>query len=383
MVVRLPRASELSLSVQETANRHHSIVRGQTIPGTPFCGEYAVDLAGVPVVGSHIRDDTLAWGEHLARAEERNGGRKATGFFGAGNLTMNPEYVGFSRGTLYCVDGQRFDRLFPSLVFDGEGVSFQRARLDPSSVPSEKDGLSGPQLVSDGKPVDFATLVSMAQEGYFYDLRHVLQFPSIFWPEEEGLSIDIGLERFWKGGELDRAAVGSALRGEVLEVNLRSYTDPAPRYGKAFGISLLRDVLTSQGYAEARPPQSPGEFQLGEDETLRIRFFPGIYNHSLLGVDSARDLVWLGMVGLGNRVGLTMLDTARLASDLMTNAILVDNGGDVMCWLDRRWVLPSSYGRERTRGLVLLHGDPARASVQREDLPIRPLGDLRGSHGAA
>jgi hypothetical protein len=94
-----------------------------------------------------------------------------------------------------------------------------------------------------------------------------------------------------------------------------------------------------------------------------------------MGEDSA--LVWLGLSSQGGRTGLTLLDTAQLAADYMTDAILVDNGGDVMCRLDDSWLVPSAYERERIRGLLLLKGDRGAARYESHPVGVCPITEQR------
>ncbi len=121
--------------------------------------------------------------------------------------------------------------------------------------------------------------------------------------------------------------------------------------------------MTVQGHVETERPQARGEWRLAHDR-IEIVFYLGIYTHSVLGMGENTGLVWLGLASQGGRKGMTLLDTARLAAEYMTDAILVDNGGDVMCRLDDAWLMPSVYGRERIRGVLLLTGD--RPAVRHE-----------------
>jgi len=374
-ILSLDPASTLWLSVQADANIDHSIVRASPIPGTAFCGEYLIDISGAMRTGNRIREETWTIARHLAQARGARPGieEQSLGFVGAGNLTMNPQYVAFSDGELYCVRGQRFDREFSCLMLGGTGATLRRLRLDPHAVPAGS-GIAGPALVRDGEGIHQDDLLKMAGKGEFYDLRHIIQFPMIFWPEEGSLrlQIDVGLERFWENGELRKDVIESALRGEPIDVDLSPYTAIAPRFGRAVGLPALRAALATQGYRGVRRPRDAGDVCIGEQE-LHICFYPGIYNHSLLGVRRDGAIVWLGIRGLGNRAGLTMVDAAALAARHMRDGILVDNGGDVMCRYGERWIIESSYGRDRIRALVFFTPSrPPRPEVRR--LPSVPLG---------
>ena len=375
-VLTVPQGTRFTVSVQAEANRDHHIVRGQPIPGTSLHGEFVVNLGGVPVTGQRIRDDTIDWREHLRRFSPRVGTGSLMGFVGAGNLTMNPEFIGFSRGTTYYVAGQRFDHLLPCLLSGPEGARFDRVRISPEAPPPA-DGISGPQLVRAGKPLTLGRLARMASEGEFYDLRHVIQFPHIAWGAQGARkralpSVDVGLERFWRDGMLDPQAVAAAVRGEPVEIALEPYVEVFPPAGEPIGVDRLRATLDTQGYIQVTRPRARGEWRLAQDR-IEVVFYLGIYNHSVLGVGADAALRWLGFSSQGGRTGLTLLDTAQLAADYMTDAILVDNGGDVMCRLDDSWLLPSPYGRERIRGLLLLEGDRRSVHHETHSLETIPL----------
>jgi len=380
-VVKVPAKAHFLVSAQAEADRDHYIVRGRPIPGTAFHGEYVVNLAGVPVTGRHIRDDTIDWREHLRRSCSRTQEGSLVGFVGAGNLTMNPQFIGFSQGQVYCVRLQSFDRAFPFVLSDQEGVRFEQVRCSPDDPP-RGDGISGPQLVREGKPLNLDELARMASEGQFYDLRHAIQFPHITWESQGGSGmaspppIDVGLERFWRDGMLDPQAVTSAILGEPVEIPLQPYVEVFPPAGQPIGLDRLTATLNAQGYVEANRPQARGEWNLAHDR-IQVVFYLGIYNHSLLGMGEDSALVWLGLSSQGGRTGLTLLDTAQLAADYMTDAILVDNGGDVMCRLDDSWLVPSAYERERIRGLLLLKGDRGAARYESHPVGVCPITEQR------
>ncbi|MFC2083146.1 phosphodiester glycosidase family protein [Candidatus Bipolaricaulota bacterium] len=374
-ILRFPPDCIFRLSVQPNANIDHSIVRGIPIPGTEFCGAYAVDMSGHQRTGRQIYAGTWSINQHVPAIEASGVVRdlRSLGFVGAGNITMNPGFVGFANRTLFYVRGQSFGRKFKCLEFDAEGAAFREMRLDPGTAPSTM-GLAGPVLVENGRPARATEIEKMASLGQFYDLRHIIQFPSISWPRdaEDRLHIHVGLNCFWRNGELQPGVVVSALRGEIVAVDLSPYTRSIPQVGQVIGIDIVREELLKQGYRENPELDTVGDFSI-QNHDLQIRYYPGIYNHSVIGTDRDGNVVWLGIRGHGSQLGLTMHDTAILAAEHMHDAILVDNGGDVMCRLGERWILPSAYNRKQIRALIffLTSEDPIR---QLRTLPVHLLG---------
>lgn len=381
IILEVARPGRFFLSVQEEANKEHYIVRGYPIPGTRHHGEYVINLKGVKAVGSEVRDDTITWREHLLRSRHRIQNLSAIGFVGAGNLTMNPEFIGFSQGVVYYAGIQSFQRRFPCLLSSQQGVVFSHVPCSPTQ-PVNSDGISGPHLVRSGQSVSFNDLAHMASEGKFYDLRHVIQFPSIDWGEHGFLGmkpmprIDIGLEHFWNEGELDGNAVAQAMRGNRIEFDVEPYVSEFPPAGEAIGLDRLCSAMTMNGYVESDQPGAPGEWKVASDR-IEVCFYQGIYNHSVLGTAENGNLVWLGLTSRGGKEGMTLLDTARLAANHMTDAILIDNGGDVMCRLANNWIAASIHGRERIRAILMLTGHHNLATYETYRFEARPISQLR------
>lgn len=227
-----------------------------------------IDLSGHVRVGDQIRDETWTIEQHLSASQLLRSklNTLTSGFVGAGNLTMNPEYLAFSDGCLFHIKGQHFERRFACLVFDSKGLIFRRMSLDPEHTPSGM-GISGPALVENGLPASRNDIVQMAGKGLFYDLRHIIQFPVLDWPKGKAdyLHINVGLSHFWKAGSLQVEVVRSALRGEPIRIDLSAYSKPLSRYGHPIGIDTLRSTITHQGYREVDVARDLGEFSIREN----------------------------------------------------------------------------------------------------------------------
>jgi len=403
VLYRVPREAELAVTFQREACGGHHIVRGQSMPGTPFAGQYMTTLTGRTAYSAdEMRAETLSYAEQVRRYEERRPDRVVLGFAGAGNITMNPRFMAFDGEAMAYTDpdvGGTFGKPCPALLVWRNGgaelrsdVSFNRVDGKSAVAVSGVDrtteiasAIQGPQLVENGRPISETQLIKLAADGWFYDLRHILQFPFLTWPprrpRDERLEIDCGLETFWAGGQLNQTQVRDALSGEEIEIHLDPYLDTVHDYvrevggGKPVGIDPIEETLRAQGYSDRLPRGERGWFAIDREEnTLHMCLRRGIYNHSILGLTEDRELRWLGIAGLGGRVGVTMEQAARLAADNgMDNALLVDNGGDVMLNLRNDWALRSGYGRSRIRGLLLFTIPITPVAFDEAWLPLEPL----------
>ena len=311
------------------------------------------------------------------------------GFAGCGNVTMNPRFMAYVEGRLIYTEIDltdplsSFSKANPSIVVWEDGrpeyaeVQFilsPKAKAAPVSEAAKffsagaKDFtlrvngeertakeiryiLQGPLLVDAGRAKKPRSIIKMAANGWFYDLRHVIMFPRLQFPD---WSANVGLENMWNSGTLVSEEVRKALKGQVIEIELSPYQEALTRPGGGPWKQVLIDALHKALYAKSKS-QLPnvGEYRFTRTK-LRIAYRSGVYNHSLLGLTAGKELIWLGLAGLGNRLGVTMADTARLARlNGFQYAILVDNGGDVMLSVRDQFVLSSTYGRGHIRGLLL------------------------------
>lgn len=421
IVLRDLSQATLDVSVQEEASRDHYIVRSGTIPGTPFLGEYMRRIDGHTTYdGVEMRADTLSVHEHILRYRERRRDRQVLGFAGLGNTTMNPRfmvYVGgrlcYTREDLSIVDSAFYDPQPSVLVWQNGATSSANVQfklapgLEPSHIiqqdrkwlaetdvipgcPGEfvawVDGeqtsrekihcvIQGPSLVHQGSARTQEEIVEMARKGWFYDLRHVIRFPYLrLRPPGDGpkavppLGLDVGLETMWDESKMQPHQVRRALQGDPIEIPLQPYLDQKPRYVKTYGspvgADLIRKTLREQSYVESRELTQRNQFCI-DGQNLIIRFGEGVYNHSLLGLTQDNALMWIGITGLGGRVGLTMAETAELALQRgMHHALLIDNGGDVMLNLGGEWIVRSGHDRSRIRGLLVFAGETSPLKVE-------------------
>src|SRR5207245_2517438 len=93
-----------------------------------------------------------------------------------------------------------------------------------TELPASADfAFSGQRIVTGGNPLDEDKVRAQVLAGLFYDLRHVFRFPAIksgpYWK-------DLGIERFYDQGSIDRSTVAVALTGDTpIRTRWRDLTD--------------------------------------------------------------------------------------------------------------------------------------------------------------
>ena len=405
VLYRVPQEQRLAVTFQQEQIGGHYIVREQMKDG-PFSGQYLNTLSGeVAMTPEEIRAETLSTGDQVLRYHERHKDQMIVAFAGAGNTTMNPRFVVYADGRLAYTDidveKKYLGKPVPGIVvgkngkakFHGKVALGLNTRNNPVvqvdgkvRTRSTACAVQGPCLVRNGKPIDAKRLSNMAQGEWFYDLRHIIQFPFIRCSGGQGtpFEIDVGLETLWLGKgkirQLDKARVANALAGEVLDIDLTLYTDQSFKYcrthGGAVGIDAIESALKDQSYSTDRKESERGWYRIDRRrKKLYIRYHHGTFNHSILGMTKGNEEIrWLGLAGLGGRVGVTMVDAAKLAvANGLHNAILIDNGGDVMFNHRGEWVVRSGYDRTRIRGLLLFVANAGGPQIRQDWLPLNPI----------
>ncbi len=401
VIWHVPAHLSLAVAVQDEFNLDHHIIRDVDRDGTSMLGEMIQKLDGRRAwVGRDLRDDMATESEMVRRFENANLDLRVRGVAGNANVTMNPAFLVWKSGKL---TGTRFDvnRIessdpeFAGVVIARDGTSrfsnhirFVRKDAALATFAVRIDGkdqseavhavICGPQLVCNGEEMTAKKLRTSICNREWYDLRHTIVFPYLKWPtiEVEGfapkeelgvLSINPGLEAFWNDGTLNESAVDEFLAGRPVKLDLRPYTDKSrgsyfDAHKQAIGLDRLLDIFHQRGYTQADGDGDPGVGEYKRDgDTLFVTFYPGVYNHSLVGLDADGGLMWMGVSGLGGRSGMTVIDTARLAAENgFANAIVCDNGGDVHLRLreapdqfDLSTIIGSPYDRNQFRGILL------------------------------
>lgn len=340
-----------ALSFQEEWNLSRGIIRG-----VKANGELMEDHIAEQIVDGNVKDvnerivgaDAMrrqVWtiGRHESSYLAAHPDQRIIGMVGNGNLGSNPVFVGGHCGKLFHLRGEecRFGgQRYSCLAVWKHRVSIESFDLS-RPLP---DGLEcftfGQRLVDNGQPVSTADIVAMARRQEFYDLRHLFLFGRI--PRGDKRWLDAGLGVFWNDGQLDTEAVARALQGEPVEVNIAQFIPEE-----------LRQAMAAKDYREAGKPRTPGEYTI-RGGVMRVILREGIYPHNMIGIRSDGTLLSVVAGGLSNRAGLTIRGAAQLMQSLgAEDALLIDNGGDVMMHFDGLQVLGSAEGeRSRLRSVL-------------------------------
>ncbi len=261
---------------------------------------------------------------HVARFERAQPNRTAIAVTGCGNLGLNP-------GVRAWVDGRWLGVAGPqggAIAVDAEG---RGRRVPTDEEPDDAWVITGPDLVRRGRP-------AVSEAATFADPRHRVLFPYV--ETAPGVRHDFGHDRLLAHPALyDDAARGRPVRLDTAGV---------PH-------GALLEALAVKGYARCEAPERRGTFRF-DGEVLEIVFFCGLYPHHALAVAPDGTVTSWIVPGLSNRAGTTVEAlAAHLAAAGASDAILLDNGGDVGLWLptEQRWgVRPAEPDREDAWPLV-------------------------------
>lgn len=409
------------------------------------------DESGKPVLSREWNCRTGALGrENIDRLQdeversERVTGLRVVLLVGNGNLGANPffyayvarRHPGEPRGVYSTPEfPPRPDQAYPALVCrdpDGavtiERIRFQRTRPAIRSAGRggeffDSDGrilaenpeavrwaTSGIPIVEDGVPISMDRFIDLAAHGWFYDLNHVF---ALAWLKARSLATEPPdatvltqvpyTAMLTADGNLDPDQITRALHGETITVRLDDrIVDAQCGYDDLNEfLDALKKGLFRRGYEEnaaASGALGPGEFRI-ENGTLSIRFLPGAYPHSAVGVSQGGRVLLFqvtfpnGGRMIGNRSALTIPGTAEAVAeagnralaesgknDTLKDALILDNGGDVRLWVRRaddgwdKWVA-EEIPRDRLRSALIFTG----AKTPPERLSWDALDLLRGA----
>jgi phosphodiester glycosidase len=329
---------------------------------------------GYPIAGAdEMRKQVWSIDQHKLEFAKRYPNQKIVAWVGNGNLLSNPHFAAFVHGSLFHLaseSDQIGKRRYSSLVVRRRGdkrVTIESVRYSLSSntlriLTDSGDDITdqveyatfGQQLVGHGEPLSLHQIKQMANGLQFYDLRHLFLFGRI--PAGDKRWLDAGLAAFWDDSVLNTHAVEAALNGEPVTVDV-----------KQFDRGVVRTAMDAKGYNEVRIPTQPGEFSL-EGGKLEVVLLEGLYPHNMIGVRNDGSVISVVLRGLSNRLGVSIRAAAAIMAALgAADALLIDNGGDVMMSFGEDQVLGSAEGeRNRLRSVLLF----------RSEVPLNPE-DLR------
>jgi hypothetical protein len=367
-----PEKVQPMISVQPNWNGSRGIIRGVIEDGCLIEDHITEELdengrlvdAGRRISGAdNMRRPGQVWTveEHLENYRAGHPCERVLAWTGNGNLLSNPYFVAWLSGQLFHLRGE--ERRFAAMRYSCLAVrqAGQKCRVSIETFDLSKplpDGLMcftvGQRLVEGGKPIDTDGLVRLAEEQQFYDLRHLFLFGRI--PRGEKRWIDAGLAAFWNNGEMDTAAVEGAIRGEPVTVDVSQ-----------FGEQEVRDAMGAKDYVEVGEPKQPGQYSLGNG-ALKVVLLEGLYPHNMIGIRKDGTLFTAVVRGLSNRAGVTIRGAAQLMRSLgAADALLIDNGGDVMLSFDGEMVSGSAEGERNKLRSILLFRCQDDVFLERDD----------------
>jgi hypothetical protein len=216
----------------------------------------------------------------------------------------------------------------------------------------------GQQIVRNGQAIDRDELKRMAVGQQFYDLRHLFLFGRI--PAGDKRWLDAGLGAFWDDGVLNVESVSAALEGEVVLVDVRQFDETA-----------VLAAMYAKGYDKVDEPKVRGQFSL-KNRKLTVMLLDGLYPHNMIGVRKDGVVMSVVLRGLSNRLGVSILGAAEVMASLdAQDAVILDNGGDVMMDFGGDQVLGSAKGeRNRLRSVLLFRKEDANTRLATDDFRL-------------
>lgn len=347
----------LALSVNSVLNRSGGIKRGKESP-------YWVDpLTGGKFFGaSEMRRLTPRVDRLVDQYESAHLGHRVLGFVGNGNLLFNDWFVAWVQdnlypyGELFCLNGENLSREYNCFsIYQGgnaeiEKIKFQGTPLRPISALTG-DPLNDLRYATFGQPlVNNGEIVGIEDIAHFFgDLRHLFDFPFV-----DG--IRIGEQYLWNNPQLLRnAATNRAVTFPLAYVKDGKTIQLAPTDPRLMG------ELKFRLYRKSNSPSKPGEYSIN-GETMTIIFHPGINPHNAIGLrKKGGQITAVSIVirGLSNRSGTSVERLAeRMVEAGVQNAILLDNGADVMMHVRTEagmWEFAPSFDKRECLNSIILY----------------------------
>jgi len=336
---------------------------------------------GRRIVGANeMRKQVWTIDQHKAAFASRHPEQKILGWVGNGNLLTNPYFVGFVEGALFYLASEAASlssRTYSSLIVrrtGGNRVAIEsiRYQLTPTGVrlltAAGEDitedvayATFGQQLVQAGWPIDASKLKEMAAAGQFYDLRHLFLFGRI--PRGNKRWLEAGLAAFWEESRLNVSALKAAIDGEPVTVDVGQ-----------FDADAVRSAMADKGYDEVAEPSRPGQFSL-RDGNLTVVLLEGIYPHNMIGIREDGMVISVVLRGLSNRLGVSIRGAARIMRSLgARDALLLDNGGDVMMEFGDIQILGSAEGdRNRLKSVLFFTSLTELSELRPQDFRLIPF----------
>ncbi len=305
------------------------------------------------------------------------------------SLFANQGFVTFAHGKLFYPVGEDI-RAHPysSLIlrkngtFLMEDVSYRagnngtiHAFANGGEIQKDIDYATFGQFLLDGRGHPREDIESIIPQ--FQDLRHVYTLPKILardLPDSSTGKLASKEEIYFDVSQMSRngyALAQNAWKSPVrmdLTVAL-SFKEGTDRVTTEVAVpeAVLRKALKDSGYLENDGEITErGQFKF-EEGKIKIFFKPGIYPRTLMGLTPGGELVVLGISGKSGRKGSTLVESAALASKYgLSQAMLLDHGGNAKIWANGDYALPSSQGRYLRTAAIFI-------TVARSEMPLTPV----------
>lgn len=306
-----------------------------------------------------IRNSTITYNDHISRFEDNDPqGRRVQAFVGNGNLLMNTNFVAWIKGELFHVKNEPIfsgEKPYSSLVvWKNKRVTVEELWFRQDSVrldiPEGKEISNeilyttyGQRLIDNGQ---FVSPFDIRDQ--YYDIRHLILFP--FFEEEKDY---FGLNQL----ESSTSKREQALKKLPVELEL---TDSHEE---------MQEALAKKQYQEVKHPdkvKKEGQYNISNNK-IKIIFRSGLYPHNIICTTEDDRILSILVSGFSNTAGLILEKADRLFEDIgdrfgikVRDAILLDNGGDVMMNYKQRMVVKSfmSPPRDRLRSVILFVAPP-------------------------
>lgn len=386
MVEMNPESVLPAISVQREWNGCRGIIRGVKdsdgfLVEDHICEEirdgHPVDLEQCIVGADEMRKQVWTIDQHISEYLKSHTNEQILGWVGNGNLLSNPHFVAYVEGQLLSLGSeiQYFSsRSYTSLVVRKPGhkrVSIEPVTYRLSAGSSQilnalGDDITGEveyatfgqQIVRQGQPIGRVELKRMASDQQFYDLRHLFLFGRM--PAGDKRWLDAGLGAFWDNGVLNIESVKAALEGNPVLVDVRQFNETA-----------VLAAMAAKGYDKVDEPNERGQFSL-RDRKLTMILLDGLYPHNMIGVRNDGVVMSVVLRGLSNRLGVSIMGAAEVMASLgAQDAVILDNGGDVMMSFDGEQVLGSAdEKRNQLRSFLLFRKEDANTRHAPDDFRL-------------
>lgn len=123
---------------------------------------------------------------------------------------------------------------------------------------------------------------------------------------------------------------------------------------------LVKKDFEATGYQSVESREEvtkPGTFFIDRHrEEITVMLLPAIYPHHIVGIGPTGEVVNISITGLSGRSGITLDRAKQLCAEVgLTDALIFDNGNDVVCRIGGGAVICHSKNLRQTRLTAALH----------------------------